>query len=305
MRDHTSNEYCDFLWINDLLSLKKESNNEFRATLKRSGEKRNVKISNVVVYGTVVEVKQIGEKGILYSVDDGTGIILCKFNDKAFTEIFDILQTEQGNVMNETFSSQVQNDSQLSYSEDDTIFNDNTLQDEEVMAMKRNKLKALHSIWSDIEDSFSCMTGMLNIGDAVIIQGKLYTYFGTNQIHINIIRLIDTREEILLTKYKLEDGYEPLTSAAVEKDDEVCSVKLIENDRKSGVMTFDHIHHLETVEMTGSKLIASNENSCDKVQTRSRKRKSIVPPQLQGSITFDTFTDLNDSGTSCKIQKFE
>lgn len=67
MRDYTCNEYCDYLWISDLLSLKKGPNNEYRAVVRRSGEEKTVKISNVAIYGCVVEIKQIGDKGILYS----------------------------------------------------------------------------------------------------------------------------------------------------------------------------------------------------------------------------------------------
>lgn len=113
------------------------------------------------------------------------------------------------------------------------------------------------------------------------------------------------REELLLTKYKLEDGYEPLAPAATEMDGAVDNVILIENDRKSGAMTFDHIHHLETKEMGGAKLLASSEGHRDKPDARSRKRKSIVPPQLHGSITFDTLIDLNDSGVESKIAKID
>lgn len=57
----------------------------------------------------------------------------------------DVVQSEQGNVMNDTFSSRTENDSQLNYSvsEDDSIFNDKTFQDEELTAMKRNRLKVI------------------------------------------------------------------------------------------------------------------------------------------------------------------
>lgn len=34
------------------------------------------------------------------------------------------------------------------------------------------------------------MVGILNIGDTVLIQGKLYTYFDANQIHANMISIL-------------------------------------------------------------------------------------------------------------------
>lgn len=50
--------------------------------------------------------------------------------------------------------------------------------------------KELQSIWNDIYESYTNLMGYYNIGDSVVIEGKLYKYYNVNQIYINCIRIL-------------------------------------------------------------------------------------------------------------------
>lgn len=213
MRDFTSSNYCNILWINDVLALKKKnSNQEYVAEAKKEGKKYMIAIKFVAIFGNIIEIKHIPNKGYLYSVDDGTGVILCNYNNKQFEEVVETMEKESDQFFSETF--EILNDNSRSINEstrnDDTIFNDKTYQSDELRIMKKNQKAALQSLWTDVLQSYQSLVNKFDIGDTVYVQGKLYTYFEKNQIYVNTIRLMDTTEEIIQVTIKLEDGFDPL-----------------------------------------------------------------------------------------------
>lgn len=66
MKDYTTNNYCDFLWIGDLLELKKNNKNMFQAKIRRNSRTLLISFVNVIIFGTINEIRQIGAKQFLY-----------------------------------------------------------------------------------------------------------------------------------------------------------------------------------------------------------------------------------------------
>lgn len=74
MRDFTCSNYCDVLWINDLLSLQRtERKKDYVAHVQKSNKKYLISFQYVTIFGSIVEVRHIGDKGFLYS---GENLIL-------------------------------------------------------------------------------------------------------------------------------------------------------------------------------------------------------------------------------------
>lgn len=73
-------------------------------------------------------------------VDDGTGVIACKFGGEQFEEAISIIETEQMEILNQTMNtSEVFEQSHFTdASTDDSIFNDKSIQDDEMSIIKKN-----------------------------------------------------------------------------------------------------------------------------------------------------------------------
>lgn len=66
MKDYTINNYCDILWISDLLEVKQSKKNMFTADIRKKNIVTRINFVNVIIFGVIVQTKQIGPKGFLY-----------------------------------------------------------------------------------------------------------------------------------------------------------------------------------------------------------------------------------------------
>ena len=80
-------------------------------------------------------------------MDDGTGVIICKLSEDQFEKAISVIEREQEGIFNETIKFKKNIDSSFNHScatdvsMDDSIFNDKTVQEDELNAVKLNVLK--------------------------------------------------------------------------------------------------------------------------------------------------------------------
>lgn len=58
-------------------------------------------------------------------------------------------------------------------------------------------------MWNDIYNSFTNLLAQFKIGETVLVEGKLYSYFDSNQIYINSIRILFTKKKKKAIQFKV------------------------------------------------------------------------------------------------------
>lgn len=92
---------------------------------------------------------------------------------------------------------------------------------------------------------------------------------------------MDIAEELSKVSNKLKNGYYPLVRGSDLRKNEVQQ----SSKRHSGLMTFDHIHHLNSeVPMTRSIPEVKTNFDSSKIIT-----EEVITPTIESTITFDTF----------------
>ena len=89
-------------------------------------------------------------------MDDGTGVIICKLSEDQFEKAISVIEREQEGIFNETIKFKKNIDSSFNQScatdvsMDDSIFNDKTMQEDELNAVKLNVLKVKKLLFDNI-----------------------------------------------------------------------------------------------------------------------------------------------------------